>query len=33
MKALEVMDKLTPDVLARIEEILDNRPEPEPHYR
>jgi len=28
MKALDVIDKLTPDVMERIEEILDNRPEP-----
>ncbi len=27
MKALQVVDKLTPDILDRIEEILDNKPE------
>jgi voltage-dependent potassium channel beta subunit len=27
MKALEVVDALTPDVMTRIEEILDNKPE------
>ncbi len=33
MKALDVVPKLTGDVMARIEEILDNRPEGEPDYR
>ncbi|HEX9372760.1 MAG TPA: aldo/keto reductase, partial [Roseiflexaceae bacterium] len=27
MKALDVLPKLTPDVLDRIEQILDNRPQ------
>ena len=27
MKALEVLPKLTPDVLDRIEQILNNKPE------
>jgi aryl-alcohol dehydrogenase-like predicted oxidoreductase len=29
MKALELKDKLTPDVLAKIEEILGNNPNEE----
>lgn len=33
MKALDVVDKLTPDVLDCIEEILQNKPEPAPDYR
>ena len=33
MKALEVVEKLTGEVMERIEEILDNRPEPEPNFR
>ncbi|MCL4393939.1 MAG: aldo/keto reductase [Chloroflexi bacterium] len=33
MKALDVASKLTPDVMARIEDILDNKPEPESDYR
>ena len=31
--ALEVVPKLTMDVLERIEEILDNRPQPEKNWR
>jgi voltage-dependent potassium channel beta subunit len=31
--AAEVVDRLTPDVLAAIEEVLDNRPEPEYDWR
>jgi aryl-alcohol dehydrogenase-like predicted oxidoreductase len=27
MKALEIVPKLTDDVMARIEEVLDNKPE------
>jgi hypothetical protein len=27
MQALDVVDKLTPDVIARIESILNNKPE------
>jgi len=33
MKAMEVYEKLTPDLLDRIEEIVDNRPEPEHDWR
>ncbi len=33
MKALDLVAKLTPDVLERIEEVLDNRPEPEKDWR
>ena len=33
MKALSVVDKLTPAVMGRIEEVLDNRPEPEEDFR
>jgi voltage-dependent potassium channel beta subunit len=33
MRALEVAHQLTPDVLARIEAILNNKPEGEPDYR
>ena len=33
MKALDVAERLTPDVLERIEEILDNRPEGEKDWR
>lgn len=33
MKAIDVVDQLTPDVMEKIEEILDNKPEPEPDYR
>lgn len=32
MKALDVLEKLTPDVMERIEGVLDNRPEPAPTY-
>jgi len=32
MKALEVVDDLTPELMARIEEILDNKPEEPPRY-
>ncbi|KAI0787553.1 Aldo/keto reductase [Fomes fomentarius] len=32
LKALEVLPKLTPEVLAKIEEILDNKPSPWPTY-
>ncbi len=31
--ALDVIERLTPDVLERIEEILDNRPDPEKDWR
>lgn len=33
MAALEVVDKLTDDVMERIEAILDNKPEPEEDFR
>ncbi len=33
MKAMDVVAQLTPDVMARIEEILQNRPNPEETYR
>ncbi len=33
MAALDVVDKLTGDVMARIEEILDNKPKPELDFR
>ncbi|KAF7326193.1 Aldo-ket-red domain-containing protein [Mycena kentingensis (nom. inval.)] len=32
LKALEVLPKLTPEVLARIEEVLGNKPVPAPTY-
>jgi aryl-alcohol dehydrogenase-like predicted oxidoreductase len=33
MKALDVVSKLSPDVMAQIEDILENKPEPEPNER
>lgn len=33
MKALDVLDRLSPDIMTRIEGILDNRPEPVTNYR
>jgi aryl-alcohol dehydrogenase-like predicted oxidoreductase len=33
MKALDVATKLDDDVMTRIEEILDNKPEPERDWR
>ncbi len=33
MKAIDVVDQMTPDIMERIEEILDNKPEPEPDFR
>lgn len=33
MTALNVVRKLTPDILDRIEQILNNQPEPRPDYR
>lgn len=33
MKALDAVGKLTPEVLDRVESILDNKPEPEPSFR
>ena len=33
MQALDVVPKLTPSVMGRIDEILGNKPEPESDYR
>lgn len=33
MKAVDVVDKLTPDIMSQVEEVLDNKPEKEPDYR
>jgi voltage-dependent potassium channel beta subunit len=33
MKAMDAVEKLSPEVLDRIEEIVDNRPEPEQDWR
>ncbi len=33
MKAIEALPKLTGDVMDMIEQILDNKPKPEPNYR
>jgi aryl-alcohol dehydrogenase-like predicted oxidoreductase len=33
MKAIEFVDKLTDDVMQRIETILSNKPEPESDFR
>lgn len=33
MKAIEVVDQLTPSVMEEIEKVLDNKPEPEPDFR
>ena len=33
MAALDVLPKLTGEVLEKIEEILDNKPNPEPDFR
>jgi aryl-alcohol dehydrogenase-like predicted oxidoreductase len=33
MKAMAVVEKLTPEVLEKIEEIVDNKPEPEHDWR
>jgi len=33
MKSLEMVPKLTPEVMDRIESILDNKPQPEPNFR
>ena len=33
MKAMEVYERLNPEVLERIEEIVDNKPKPEPDWR
>jgi aryl-alcohol dehydrogenase-like predicted oxidoreductase len=33
MKAVELLDKLTPSVRAEIDEVLGNRPEPDTDFR
>ena len=33
MKAIDSVDKLTPEVMERIETVLDNRPKSEPNFR
>ena len=33
MAAMEVVERLTPDVLEQIEEIADNKPKAEPDWR
>ncbi len=33
MKAMEVYERLTPEILDRIEAIVDNKPAPEPDWR
>jgi aryl-alcohol dehydrogenase-like predicted oxidoreductase len=33
MKAMDVVEKLSPEVIDRIEEIVANKPEPEPDWR
>jgi len=33
MKAIDVVDQLTPDIMERVEEVLDNKPESEPNFR
>ena len=33
MKAMEVFENLTPEIIERIEEIVGNKPEPEPDWR
>ena len=33
LKALEVLDRLTPEKMEKIEAVLDNKPEPLPDYR
>ena len=33
MKAIDVVDQMTPDIMERIEEILDNKPETETDFR
>jgi aryl-alcohol dehydrogenase-like predicted oxidoreductase len=33
MASLEIVPKLTAEILERIEEILDNKPEPETDFR
>jgi hypothetical protein len=33
MKALEAVGRLSPEIMERIETILDNKPSPEPDFR
>lgn len=33
MKAVEVVEKMTPDIMDRIEEVLDNNPKPQKDFR
>jgi voltage-dependent potassium channel beta subunit len=33
MKAMDIVDKLTPEIMSRIEGILGNKPVPEPNFR
>jgi voltage-dependent potassium channel beta subunit len=33
MKSLDIVQKLTPDIMERIESILENKPKPHPDYR
>jgi len=33
MKAIEVFEKLTPEIIDNIEEIVGNKPQPEPDWR
>lgn len=33
MKAIEVVDEMTPDIMERVEEVLDNKPKPVPNFR
>lgn len=33
MKAIDMVDQMTPDIMERIEEILDNKPEPATNFR
>jgi hypothetical protein len=33
MEALALEEKMTPEVMERIESVLDNAPQPEPNWR
>lgn len=33
MKAIEILDQMTPEIMRRVEEILDNKPEPATDFR
>jgi hypothetical protein len=33
MKAVEAADRLSPEIMERIEAILQNKPAPEPNFR